>query len=125
MNYTNDATGGGGSSSCPEVNASGDCVVQAGTGSTVPKNTDVDYKTGVGAAGMYTVAGGNGLVVITECRPKPATTCNNNAVCDANESCDCSDCNDQADHCALDGTTQLICTKDTVAGASSVVATYF
>lgn len=63
---------------------------------------------------MYTVAGGNGLVVITECRPKSATTCNNNSVCDTNESCDCADCNEQVDHCGIDGLgQQMICTKDT------------
>lgn len=28
-------------------------------------------------------------------------TCNNNNVCDANESCDCADCNDKVDHCGL------------------------
>lgn len=80
----------------------------------MPKNTDADYKTGVGAAGMYTVAGGNGLVVITECRTKVATTCNNNNTCDTNESCDCADCNQKVDHCGLSGSgEQLICTKDT------------
>ena len=63
---------------------------------------------------MYSVAGGNGLVVITECRPKVTTTCNNNNTCDTNESCDCADCNEKADHCGLSGTgEQLICTKDT------------
>lgn len=34
-------------------------------------------------------------------------------MCDTNESCDCADCNEKADHCGIDGTTQLICTKDT------------
>lgn len=57
MNYTNDATGGGGSSSCPQINASGDCIVQSGVGSVVPKNTDSDYKTGVAIAGLSTAPG--------------------------------------------------------------------
>lgn len=53
-------------------------------------------------------------MVITECRPKPVATCNNNGTCDTNESCNCADCNDKADHCAINGTgEQLICTKDT------------
>ena len=41
-------------------------------------------------------------------------TCNNNGTCDLNESCDCADCNEQVDHCGIDGLgQQLICTKDT------------
>lgn len=53
-------------------------------------------------------------MVITECRPKPVATCNGNGLCDANESCNCADCNDKADHCSINGTgEQLICTKDT------------
>lgn len=82
---------------------------------TAPKKTDVDYVTGV-AEGKNTGdgSGGNGLVVITECRPKPTAFCNNNAVCETNESCNCADCNDQIDHCGVKGTDeQLICTKDT------------
>ena len=63
---------------------------------------------------MYTVAGGNGRVVIAECRPKPVAQCNNNNVCDAGESCNCGDCNDQIDHCGVNPSgQQLICTKDT------------
>lgn len=63
---------------------------------------------------MYTVAGGHGHVVIFECRPKPSVTCNNNGVCDENESCNCADCNEQVDHCGVNGSgEQLICTKDT------------
>lgn len=56
-NYTNDATGGGGSSFCSAMSTSGDCVVEAGIGSTVPKTSDSDYKAGVATAGMYTLAG--------------------------------------------------------------------
>lgn len=41
-------------------------------------------------------------------------TCNNNNVCDTNESCDCADCNEKVDHCGLSSAgEQLICTKDT------------
>lgn len=52
------------------------------------------------------------------CKPAGATcstvTCNNNNVCDANESCNCSDCNQAIDHCGKNGSgQQLICTKDT------------
>ena len=53
-------------------------------------------------------------MVITECRPKPVATCNGNGLCDTNESCNCADCNNKFDHCAINGTgEQLICTKDT------------
>lgn len=54
-----------------------------------------------------------------KCKPANETcgtvTCDYDTVCDANESCDCSDCNEKVDHCGKDGTgQQLICTKDTV-----------
>ncbi len=53
-------------------------------------------------------------MVITECRKKTTATCNNNNICDKNESCNCPDCNDKIDHCGIDGLgQQLICTKDT------------
>lgn len=58
---------------------------------------------------------------LSENKCKPANqacgtvTCDYDTVCDANESCDCSDCNEKVDHCGKDGTgQQLICTKDTV-----------
>ena len=40
-------------------------------------------------------------------------TCNNDLVCDTEESCDCADCNGQIDHCGLSDTgQQLYCIKD-------------
>lgn len=40
-------------------------------------------------------------------------TCNNDMVCDTEESCDCSDCNSQIDHCGVSVTgQQLYCATD-------------
>ncbi len=39
-------------------------------------------------------------------------TCNVNGVCDEYESCNCSDCNGQTDHCMSQSGTQLVCAKD-------------
>lgn len=40
-----------------------------------------------------------------KCKPAGQTcgtiTCNNNSICDINESCDCADCNEKADHCGI------------------------
>lgn len=45
--------------------------------------------------------------------PCGIVTCNNDAVCDLEESCDCADCNDQIDHCGLNTNgQQLFCSKD-------------
>lgn len=41
-------------------------------------------------------------------------TCNNNNTCENGESCNCADCNDVADHCAIKNGQQLVCSKDTV-----------
>lgn len=46
-------------------------------------------------------------------QPCGTLTCNTNGVCDEYESCNCSDCNGQTDHCMSQSGTQLICTKDT------------
>lgn len=56
-----------------------------------------------------------------KCKPAGATcgtvTCNNNNVCDTNESCDCADCTnggtDDKDKCGFASTgAQMVCTKD-------------
>lgn len=39
-------------------------------------------------------------------------TCNNNGICDLNESCNCADCNGQIDHCGMVGGQQLYCAPD-------------
>lgn len=42
-------------------------------------------------------------------------SCNNDAFCDANESCNCSDCNSAIDHCGMDTNgEQLSCTPDAI-----------
>lgn len=118
-----DTDGGGGSgylhSSLSNASFATSTVVlprASTTAATIaPKKTDTDYVAGI-AEGRATGdgSGGNGLVIIRECRPKAATTCNNNNVCDTNESCNCSDCNQAIDHCGINGLgQQLICTKDT------------
>ena len=56
----------------------------------------------------------NWIALGTSTAPADGTTCNNNNICDTNESCDCADCNEKIDHCGLSTTgEQLICTKDT------------
>ncbi len=53
----------------------------------------------------------NWLALGTE---ESVVTCNNDGVCNGEESCNCADCNTKADHCALDGAgQQLLCMKNT------------
>ena len=49
---------------------------------------------------------------------QPSITCNNNSTCDADEGCDCEDCEEQVDHCGTTTTgTQMVCTGERVQSA--------
>lgn len=48
-------------------------------------------------------------------------TCNHDNICDTEESCDCSDCNNQTDHCGLNTSgQQLFCARDTETSVACV-----
>ena len=83
-------------------------------GSPLTNSCGLPWDSGASVATMSWLALGTSSSSIN------SITCNNNTICDANESCNCADCNGEPDHCGLSGTAQLICTKDTVD-----VSTYF
>lgn len=71
------------------------------TNITVDNTISACYCRPMCGAGKYFCAAENA------CKPANQTcgtvTCNKNGVCDAGESCNCADCNGEADHCGLSG----------------------